>query len=86
MLVEVANSGINWMEPRDLHVVQMMPVINATAGQSISSKHTGGFNAAFADSRVQFLPDDLTPSTIKAFLTINGGENVGDPSEIRKTR
>jgi len=32
LIAEVANSGIHWMEPRDLHVVQMMPTINAKSG------------------------------------------------------
>lgn len=39
LLVEVTNSGIHWMEPRDLHVVQMSREINGKAGQGISGLH-----------------------------------------------
>src|SRR5262249_28073198 len=42
LVVEVANSGIHWMEPRDLHVLQMDHAINSKSGQGISSAHTGG--------------------------------------------
>src|SRR5262245_34901715 len=28
LVVEVANSGVHWMEPRDLHILQMAPTIN----------------------------------------------------------
>ena len=41
LVVEIANSGIHWMEPRDLHLVQMAPTINPKSGQGISSRHTG---------------------------------------------
>ena len=39
-IVEVANSGIHWMEPRDLYVGQMSMTVNAVYGQGISSYHS----------------------------------------------
>src|SRR5262249_38706201 len=39
LVVELANSGIHWMEPRDLHVNQMPMAVNAQRGQGISSPH-----------------------------------------------
>ena len=76
MVVEVANSGIHWMEPRDLHVLQMAPGINPKSGQGISSAHVAGGNILFADGAVHFLPEDMPPEKIKAMLTIAGGEEV----------
>ena len=76
LIVEVADSGIHWMEPRDLHVLQMNPNINGKPGQGISSNHSGGAIVAFADGSAYFLSDDLPPETIKALLTIDGGEEV----------
>jgi prepilin-type processing-associated H-X9-DG protein len=80
MVVEVANSGIHWMEPRDLHVLQMAPGINPKSGQGISSAHVAGANILFADGAVHFLAEDLPPEKIKAMLTIAGGEEV-DPDD-----
>jgi prepilin-type processing-associated H-X9-DG protein len=77
LLVEVADSGIAWMEPRDLHVTQMAPGINPKPGQGISSHHPGGVNAAFADGHVRFISaDDISPEELEALLTIDGGETV----------
>ena len=78
LLVEVANSGIQWMEPRDLHVLQMAPSINSKAGQGISSRHPGGVYVLLADGAVRFEEESLSPQTIRALLTIDGGEKVVD--------
>jgi prepilin-type processing-associated H-X9-DG protein len=78
LLVEVANSGVHWMEPRDLDVLQMAPTINAKAGQGIASRHPGGAHAATAGGHVQFLSDKLPAATIRGLLTINGGERISD--------
>lgn len=78
MVVEVANSGIHWMEPRDLHVSQMAPTINAKGGRGISSRHLGGAHAATADDTVRFLSDKLPASTLRGLLTIDGGERLSE--------
>ena len=76
LVVEVKGSGIHWMEPRDLHVVQMSPRVNPPAGQGISSAHPGGANVAWADGSVQFLPESMRRGDLKALLTIAGEELV----------
>ena len=78
LLVEVANSGVHWMEPRDLHVLQMAPTINAKAGQGISSRHSGGAHAATADGRCRFLSETLPATTLRGLLTIRGGEPISE--------
>ena len=75
MIVEMANSGIHWMEPRDLHVLKMHPWINAKSSQAISSNHPGGACVLFADGSVYFLPTGFLPK-LNALLTIDGGEEV----------
>jgi hypothetical protein len=84
LVVEIANSGIHWMEPRDLHVTQMARQINPPRGQGISSSHgprpTGGANVVMVDGTVKFLDaKSLTPDQIEAMLTIAGGEKVATP-------
>jgi hypothetical protein len=78
MLVEIANSNMHWMEPRDLTLSQAMRGINAPVGVCVSSHHPGGANAACADGSVHFLPDTLPASEIRALLTIDGDERI-DP-------
>jgi prepilin-type processing-associated H-X9-DG protein len=76
LVVEIANSGIHWMEPRDLHVSQMTRMINGKSGQGISSAHPGGAAVGFADGRVRFLSETTPAATIEALLTIRGGEKI----------
>jgi prepilin-type processing-associated H-X9-DG protein len=74
MLVEMANSGIHWMEPKDLDFATIPLTFNPKSGKGISSGHASGVNVAFADGSVHFLADDLSPGVVRALLTIHGGE------------
>jgi hypothetical protein len=74
LVVEVANSGIHWMEPRDLHVVQMAPTINAKSGQGISSRHTAGAHGLIADGAVRYFSDSLSAGDLWAWLTANAAD------------
>jgi prepilin-type processing-associated H-X9-DG protein len=76
MIVEVADSGIHWAEPRDLNFDEMSFQINDPAGNSISSAHPGGANVVFADGHVESLDEFTSPEQIKAMITISGGEIV----------
>jgi prepilin-type processing-associated H-X9-DG protein len=73
LLVEVANAGIHWAEPRDLYVGQMSPGINSKVGQGISSDHSGGAHVLFADGSVDFLPDTTDPKKLGEMLDLDGG-------------
>jgi Protein of unknown function (DUF1559) len=79
MLVEFHDSGIHWMEPRDLHTVQMPMAINAPRGQGICSLHPHGANAILADGSVRFLSDKTPPDALRAALTIAGSEKTALP-------
>jgi len=72
-LVEVADSGILWSEPRDLHELQWNPQVNASPGQGPSSHHLGAM-VLFANGVARFLPDDFSPEELRAYLTVDGGE------------
>ena len=74
LVVELADSNIHWMEPRDLDVRSLPKRINGLSG--ISSKHVRGACVAMADGNVRFLDEDTAVETLKALLTRNGGEPV----------
>ncbi len=77
MIVEISDSGIHWMEPRDLKFDEMSFKINDANAIGIRSRHRGGANLVLCDMSVHFLKDSVAPETVKALLTRNGRENVG---------
>ncbi|MFN0198693.1 MAG: DUF1559 domain-containing protein [Planctomycetaceae bacterium] len=85
LIVEIANSDIHWMEPRDLKFDEMSFVVNDPMKPSISSPHPAGSAVVFADSISAYRPGkSLRPETLKALITIAGGENVSKKTLIRK--
>lgn len=77
LLVEIADSGIHWMEPRDLRLDVMPMRINPAAGQGISSRHKGGAEVLRADGTVRYLAAEGTSAdTLRGLFTIRGGEPV----------
>lgn len=75
-VVEVADSDINWMEPRDMGFDQAVVGVNKDRHVGISSNHSGGANVSFVDGSVRYLPESVSPATLRAFLTIAGGEKI----------
>ena len=76
LLVEVADSGVGWAEPKDLSFDQLDFKINGSKRPGIGSHHSGGANVAFGDGSVRFLQDTTDPQRIRAMLTIDGGEKI----------
>jgi type II secretory pathway pseudopilin PulG len=82
-VVEIANSGIHWMEPRDLTFHQALRGINSPLGMSISARHPArgqrdrpdGAHVALVDGTILFLKNDTPLADLKAMLTPNGGES-----------
>lgn len=93
MVVEVADSGIHWMEPRDLDAATMVMSVNSPRGTGISSLHRDpgwggqrlGANAGLVDGSVRFLPTDTPEATVRALVTAAGGE-PSEPDERGQTR
>jgi prepilin-type processing-associated H-X9-DG protein len=81
-IVEVANAGIHWMEPRDLTLEQASVGIGPSeTKEHIWSPHRDGANCLFFDSSVHFLSNEISPTLLRALLTANGGEVAEPPSE-----
>ena len=87
LLVETANSGIHWMEPRDLVVPLpanilsakiQKPPSNGNPGQGIVANHSGCTVVSFVDGHQSILELDSKPEDIKAVLTIDGGEDTSE--------
>lgn len=74
MVVEAGNTGIHWAEPKDLDIG---PGVTPGPG-GLSSFHPGGFHGAMADGSVRFISGSINPQTLKAMMTINGREIVGE--------
>jgi prepilin-type processing-associated H-X9-DG protein len=68
LVVEVVNSGIHWMEPRDLELSNFDPTIDSRSGRGISSNHAAGANVAMADGSVRCLSPNTSPEVVKAML------------------
>jgi prepilin-type processing-associated H-X9-DG protein len=80
MLVEVADSGIHWAEPRDLPLSQALLGVNPPHVKlSISSRHRGGANVSFCDASRHFLPNDTRIELLRALLTRAGGRSWNLP-------
>jgi hypothetical protein len=87
LLVEIADSDIHWMEPRDLHVDQLMAGSNVSGRPRFSSPHTRGPAVVFADGISAWrVPGTLSPQSLQALATIAGNEPVTRDQLSRTTR
>ncbi len=95
MVVEVANSGIPWSEPRDLSLDTLGAAEDKSPALALSSKHGrrkeffftydygSGVNVAMADGSVHFLRiGNRSPDDLRKLLQIGGfkDEETGDPA------
>jgi hypothetical protein len=76
MVVEVANSGIHWMEPRDLTFDEACAGVNTGIKPGISSCHPAGVECGFADGTIHFVPNNISPQTLREFLTVLDHKNT----------
>lgn len=87
-VVEVANSGVHWMEPKDLRLSAMSFTVGAT-GQAIRGPHGGTkrwfrkndpsyANASLVDGSVRTLSSETPPQAVKSLLI----RDDGGPSEF----
>jgi hypothetical protein len=78
MIVEMSDSGIHWMEPRDLKFDEMSFKINDPDGRGIRSKHPGCVNVESCDGCTHTVLQNIDPKLLKGLLTRNGGEDVSE--------
>ena len=76
LVVEMDNTGIHWMEPRDLDIKRMNFQVNAVSGRCVSSNHPRGANVALVDASVKLLDDTVTPEELKAMLVVEEPDGV----------
>ena len=76
LVVETHNSGICWLEPRDLHVQQMPFAVNSKTQRGISSSHPGGALTLRADGSVRFYSDKTSAEKLRALISVDGGETT----------
>ncbi len=81
MVVEVADSGIRWTEPRDLRFDEIDFRINGDKRPGIGSHHRQKVNVAMCNCAVISLADSTPPEVVKALTTIDGGEDVEPPGK-----
>jgi hypothetical protein len=76
LLVEVANSGIHWMEPSDLPFSAIQAGINRPQGLGPSSNHPGSIVVAFADGSARSISQSISQTVFEALFTRAGGEKL----------
>lgn len=81
IIVESANSGIHWMEPRDFDIRTMPRTINAPDGSGISSDNRIGFCVLFADGDAWTISHDVPFEELEKFFTVNGAKQY-DRNEV----
>ncbi|MBN2476889.1 MAG: DUF1559 domain-containing protein [Pirellulales bacterium] len=89
MIVEVADSGINWMEPRDLSFEMARRGLGPNGKRlgvwhrnvrdddfTFCSEQVNAVSVGFVDASARSLRPDIPAETWEALLTIDGGESV----------
>ena len=74
---EVGESTTRWTEPRDLTFLDMDFRVNGTAKSRSFGSPYGGARVLMVDGSCRTLADTTSPTTLRALLTVDGGE--GEP-------
>lgn len=74
-IAETRQTDVHWLSPVDLNVEAMSFTVN-DGPNSISSRHPRGPAVMFCDGAVFRLNPLIDSGTLKALVTINGGEEV----------
>lgn len=74
LVVEVVESGIVWLEPRDLRIEQITGGVNSA--DEVASHHTGGAHVLTADGKLHFLLESRHAVEVQELATKSGDEVV----------
>ena len=67
IVIEIADSDIHWMEPRDVLLSELSMKINDRSNRSLSSYH-GGACVVHADASVEILDEATTEERLRELL------------------
>ena len=71
MMVEAAQAGINWLEPRDLSEKDMQFKINGNPNE-IGSLHVHGANVLYCDGSTHYFADSTDAEVLKQLIDQSG--------------
>jgi hypothetical protein len=74
--VELNKSGINWLEPRDLSVDDVLTVLESQKKARLKAPFSDGINALFCDGTIEFLRIGFPSEAFRDLVTKDGGEIV----------
>jgi type II secretory pathway pseudopilin PulG len=74
MILESVANRVNWMSPQDLDFNKIVDDPQTGACDLPDSDHPGGGQVALIDGSVRFITADNTAESIKAAITVAGGE------------
>ncbi len=84
LVVEVRSGAVQWTDPTDLDGSRMSfsiasggPAAGAGPPTEIGSYHPGGAQVGFADGATRFISGSVSPQTLRALATRDGGEVIG---------
>ena len=72
VLVEISNSNIHWMEPRDLPIEELDDWLDPEHQPRLFGNHAQGGHVLFADGRVERLSRDATIERLRAMAAEAG--------------
>jgi hypothetical protein len=75
MVVEITNSNIHWLEPRDIPIDELKECLNPRHRPSVGAQFKGGL-VAYADGSVRYLPRDVTEKRLRALLSPAGNDTA----------
>jgi type II secretory pathway pseudopilin PulG len=72
MVVEISNSDIHWMEPRDLPIEELETWLDPNHTPRIFGHHIDGSFVMHADGSIELLPRNVTIERLRAMITPAG--------------
>jgi prepilin-type processing-associated H-X9-DG protein len=93
VLLEATGLGVNWMEPRDMSLVEAVELLTtkARSGHTLAREgfltttyyETSQRNAAFCDGHIDYVGQFANPAVARGMLTVAGGEPIVENFEER---
>jgi hypothetical protein len=85
LLIEITNSDIQWMEPRDLTLEQALDALQPEKGLGIGSTHPAGINYLTVGGEVRTLNRTLNRESLRK-LFVRESPEVVDPPKINPAK